>query len=183
MEKLFFTPFPNLEYPLDQCSIFPSHHYQSLLPSYENGSLEMLHETPSQHKVSYRGVRKRGPGNYAAEIRDSTRNGARVWLGIFDTAEDAALAYDQAAITTRGDKAVLNFPPHVVLQSLHNMEFRFPRGLSPVLELKRRNLMKRRVGRRKMRRQKHIGMENIVVLEDLGADYLEELLALSEHKF
>ncbi|KAK6645853.1 hypothetical protein PHAVU_L001663 [Phaseolus vulgaris] len=136
-----------------------------------------------KHEVSYRGVRKRGRGNFAAEIRDSTSNGARVWLGTFDTAEDAALAYDQAAITTRGDKAVLNFPPQLVLQSLHNMDFRFQRGLSPILELKKRNFVKRRVECRKMRRKnhRHIGVENIVVLEDLGADYLEELLTLTEH--
>ena len=173
------------------------------------------------------GVRPRPWGTFAAEIRDSTRGGARVWLGTFDTPEAAALAYDQAAFSARGAAAVLNFPVERVRESLGPLVALAGGAAwgSPVLALKRRHSMRRhRQRRKKLSRpvvstttgkadlslsskqlrqppRRHCSDEpclpgvamaaavpehhavtmrcGVLELEDLGTDYLDELLRAS----
>ncbi|EYU45758.1 hypothetical protein MIMGU_mgv1a020353mg, partial [Erythranthe guttata] len=129
-------------------------------------------EESSKHTINgemekrYIGVRKRPWGKYAAEIRDSTRQGAR-----------AALSYDQAAFAMRGPSTPLNFPLEKVVESLEKMNYSCKEGSSPAKALKESNKMISASTKVQKQKNKRFREEEVVVFEDLGPDLLDELLS------
>ncbi|PIA39547.1 hypothetical protein AQUCO_02600181v1 [Aquilegia coerulea] len=67
-------------------------------------------------KRKFLGVRQRPSGRWVAEIKDSSQK-LRVWLGTYDRAEEAAMAYDNAAWLLRGKNAKTNFPYNEIMKT------------------------------------------------------------------
>ncbi|KAL2335055.1 hypothetical protein Fmac_016268 [Flemingia macrophylla] len=70
----------------------------------------------NKNKNKYVGVRQRASGKWVAEIKDTTQK-IRMWLGTYETAEEAARAYDEAACLLRGSNTRTNFITRVSLDS------------------------------------------------------------------
>ncbi|XP_047182444.1 ethylene-responsive transcription factor ERN1-like [Vigna umbellata] len=62
----------------------------------------------NKSKNKYVGVRQRASGKWVAEIKETTQK-IRMWLGTYETAEEAARAYDEAACLLRGSNTRTNF--------------------------------------------------------------------------
>ncbi|RLN29906.1 ethylene-responsive transcription factor CRF3-like [Panicum miliaceum] len=88
-----------------------------LLPSSAAAALARRRASAAGFRRLFRGVRLRPWGKFAAEIRDPAQR-KRLWLGTFDTAEEAAAVYDDAALRLKGSQAVVNFPSAPVAPSL-----------------------------------------------------------------
>nr|GMC59722.1 ethylene-responsive transcription factor 1B-like [Ipomoea batatas] len=137
-------------------------------------------DSSAKKERQYVGVRKRPWGKYAAEIRDSTRNGLRVWLGTFDRAEEAALAYDQAALLMRGPTTFLNLPLDTVRDSLKGMRCGGDKAASsPVATLKESYKRRSSTSMFGGNNKRGIELDKVLVLEDLGPELLDELLSAS----
>ncbi|KAL3632451.1 hypothetical protein CASFOL_025435 [Castilleja foliolosa] len=91
---------------------------------------------PQNATCEYRGVRQRTWGKWVAEIREPKKR-TRLWLGSFATAEEAAMAYDEAARRLYGPEAYLNLP-HLrsnfnPLSKLHKFKWFPSNNFSPIL--------------------------------------------------
>ncbi|KAE8099702.1 hypothetical protein FH972_017659 [Carpinus fangiana] len=82
------------------------------IPTSKEGKFKGGGRNGSSNTNKFVGVRQRPSGRWVAEIKDTTQK-IRMWLGTFETAEEAARAYDEAACLLRGSNTRTNFITHV----------------------------------------------------------------------
>ncbi|XP_078432391.1 ethylene-responsive transcription factor WIN1-like [Wolffia australiana] len=114
--------------------------HQPLLSSIFRGLVTELTERIMVQSKKFRGVRQRHWGSWVSEIRHPLLK-RRVWLGTFETAEEAARAYDEAAVLMSGRNAKTNFPlARPPAEAERQMSS--PTGLSEILSAKLRRSCK-----------------------------------------
>lgn len=111
----------------------------SLMPheidkSYEKreviSTIKKIPKIADKSQKKFLGVRQRPSGRWIAEIKDSSQN-LRLWLGTFDSAEEAAMAYDCAARLLRGRNAKTNFTNKGNMKATHEEDFSNILGKNP----------------------------------------------------
>ncbi|KAK7349569.1 hypothetical protein VNO77_07030 [Canavalia gladiata] len=82
--------------------------YASATTTATNNTAKSNNKPTNINMRRFIGVRQRPSGRWVAEIKDSSQH-VRLWLGTYDTPEEAARAYDEAARALRGENARTNF--------------------------------------------------------------------------